>query len=400
MPGASAGEVLEDVRDPSFRSFLDLVRWLAAFAVFASHLRNHVHVKHGQIAEGSAGWLVEVWYLASSLHWEAVSVFFVLSGFLVGGIGTARARTDSFDCRAYALDRVTRIYAAFAPAVILGWALDSVIVQSGGGLGIYDMSHPLVVGPSQYPYAQQLTGEVLYSNLLMLQSFYVRPVGSNLPLWTLSFEFWFYVVFGCGVVLATGSSWVRRGAGLLVAAAVIFLMGYRLPAFMMLWLLGLVAALPGAQWLRCPRVALLSFIGTLIAARVHDYSPATSAVAHYVWEFAPAAAFAWLVFSSRGRCGPWLTRMQRPNAMLASFSFSLYLVHYPVMLALLVAIGNAGADGVRVGYQPDDPAGAAIYLGVFVAVLVLAYGFAFVTERQTGRVRELLRALLPGHSRR
>jgi len=395
----SRGSVLEDVRNPSFRSLLDLSRWLAAVTVFASHLRNHVQVKHADIEPSADGVAVQIWYLLSGLHWEAVSVFFVLSGFLVGGIGTARARIGRFDLPSYTVNRATRIYVAFAPAVVLGWALDSLIVHSGTGLGIYDMSHPLVAGPSQYAYARELSGEVLSSNLLMLQSFYAKPVGSNLPLWTLSFEFWFYVVFGCGLVVATGTSWMRRGAAILTAGVVIFFMGYRLPALMLLWLFGLAAALPGAHFLRRPALALLALLGLLVAARLQDYQSGTSTFAYYAMEAAPAAAFAWLLFSARGRHSAWLVRLQPFNERLASFSFSLYLVHYPVMLAAIVVLGQLGVEGVRSGYQPDDFIGIAAYLAVFAVVICVAYGFSWMTERQTGRVRTFVRALLPGHFR-
>ena len=392
--------VLADVQSASFRSLLDFARWTAAFVVFASHLRNHIHVKHSGISPSADGWLVQVWYLISGLHWEAVSVFFVLSGFLVGGITTARARIGQFHLPSYSINRATRIYIAFAPAVILGWALDSIIVNSGAGLGIYEHLHPLVKGPSQHVYANQLSGDVLYSNLLMLQSFYVKPVGSNLPLWTLSFEFWFYVLFGCGVVMVVGNSWIRRLVALLVAGSTIFFMGGRLPALMLLWLLGLVAALPGAQFLRRPGLALLTLFGLLVAARLHDYQTQPSAIAYYVMEVAPAVAFAWLVFSARGHHYPWLIRLQPLNQWLASFSFSLYLVHYPVMLALIVALGQLGVEGLRVGYQPNDLTGIAVYLGVFAAVVIFSYGFALLTERQTGRIRALITSQLPGALRK
>lgn len=387
--------VLEDIQSASFRSLLDFARWTAAFVVFASHLRNHIHVKHGNISSEADGWIVQVWYLISGLHWEAVSVFFVLSGFLVGGVSTARAKIGQFHLPSYSINRVTRIYVAFAPAVILGWALDSMIVNSGAGLGIYQHLHPLIEGPSQYAYAEQLSGEVLYSNLLMLQSFYVKPVGSNLPLWTLSFEFWFYVLFGCGVVIVIGHSWIRRLAAVFAAGSIIAFMGGYLPAMMLLWLLGVIAALPGLKFLRKPRLALLTLLGLLVAARLHDYQSQPSAIAYYVMELAPTVAFAWLIFSARGHHYPWLIRLQPLNQWLASFSFSLYLVHYPVMLALIVALGQLGVEGLRVGYQPNDLTGIAVYLGVFAAVVIFSYGFALLTERQTGRIRTLITSQLP-----
>ena len=63
-PQPSAG-ILADVQNPSFRSLLDLLRWTAAFMVFAGHLRGNLMPGHADIAEDADGILVQVFYVLS-----------------------------------------------------------------------------------------------------------------------------------------------------------------------------------------------------------------------------------------------------------------------------------------------------------------------------------------------
>lgn len=82
--------------------YLDLVRFLAAFAVFADH-------SCGQPISGGFLWQL------GPYGPEAVMVFFVLSGFVIAHVSVARE--TSF--REYAVARAARIYSVALPALIL-----------------------------------------------------------------------------------------------------------------------------------------------------------------------------------------------------------------------------------------------------------------------------------------
>src|SRR6476646_6319001 len=96
--------------NPTLSGFMDAARWTAALAVVLSHinarlvplLRDIEHPTHLEKAWG---------FIAGCSH-HAVVVFFVLSGFLVGGkvIRELRSRERPFSPKHYFLDRFTRIY--------------------------------------------------------------------------------------------------------------------------------------------------------------------------------------------------------------------------------------------------------------------------------------------------
>ena len=72
------------LRGTASSDHLDLVRGVAALAVMLGHLRNLFFVDSYEI-RGYPNLLIKIIYLATGFGHEAVMIFFVLSGFLVGG---------------------------------------------------------------------------------------------------------------------------------------------------------------------------------------------------------------------------------------------------------------------------------------------------------------------------
>ena len=87
---------------PGTSLYLDLVRWAAALTVFIEHLREHTKIGF------AAFWAAHpFWYS----HWNlfsqtAVTVFFVLSGYVIAHVLATRERTPVD----YAASRLARLY--------------------------------------------------------------------------------------------------------------------------------------------------------------------------------------------------------------------------------------------------------------------------------------------------
>ena len=88
-----------------YQPWLDTMRFIAAFLVLFSHSRNDFFVPFDQLPPEQRGLFAYVFYFLGRLGHEAVIVFFVLSGFLVGGRGLERIKNDSFQIGSYCIDR-------------------------------------------------------------------------------------------------------------------------------------------------------------------------------------------------------------------------------------------------------------------------------------------------------
>ena len=73
---------------------------------------------------------------------EAVIVFFVLSGFLVGNSAWRAIRSSRWSWHKYLLQRMTRLWIVLLPALIIGGCLDHL------GMQFLSRNHSIYTGPS------------------------------------------------------------------------------------------------------------------------------------------------------------------------------------------------------------------------------------------------------------
>lgn len=387
----------DDLRSPTLTSMLDLSRWVAAAMVFVAHLRNPLFLGYGDVPAADRTWAVQLWYFVTGWHAEAVTVFFVLSGLLVGAAGCGRVATGQFQPWNYAVDRVTRLYIPFLPALMLTYVLDLAGSTWFQAVGFWDHTHPMLVQKVNAPaFASMLSGDTLLGNALMLQHYVVTPLGSNQPLWTISAEFWFYVVFLLAVLAVT----LARGtAGWLLAVvalgAAFALLGPKFVVLLGLWCIGLaIAFIPPARWQKLP-LAIGVFVVLLAVIRTEQAAFDGNAFLREAKNYAVALSFAYLILCVRGRKFPLLERAARLNEFMAGFSYSLYLLHFPLMLFVLAALHASGLfPEIAAGFRPTNATGIAVYALTIVTVYFLAWSFAQLTERHTPWARNLLKKQL------
>ena len=214
---------------------LDALRGIAAVGVCFSHLRDFFFQDYPKVPHHNP--LLAAGYLATGLGHQWVIVFFVLSGYLVGGSVLRSFALDRWSWRSYLLNRMTRLYTVLVPALVLGGLLDVAGIHLFGEGGIYGGhtgAHELVFRVSSH-----LTLPIMIGNYALLQGIYVPTFGSNGPLWSLANEFWYYIAFPF-LALAL---WRRRSVPLrlvnvvLLVAVVAFM---RPPIALMgiIWLMG------------------------------------------------------------------------------------------------------------------------------------------------------------------
>lgn len=383
---------VDHLRNPAFSSFLDLARWTAAWLVFVGHLRNPLFFGFSDIGASASNPLVVGWYFVTGWFGEAVIVFFVLSGFLIGGISIAKYTQKAFQPSHYAVDRFTRLYVAFIPALLLTLVLDMVGVHYFSAAGLYDGTQAMFADKLAAPYAiDKHSQAVFWGNVVMLQTFQVDAFGSNSPLWTISAEFWFYVAFGIAlaILMRTPNVVARVLLMALSAAVLIALLTPIFAYYLGLWTIGLAVAFMPANRFRWPIAFAIILLGLLVVIRVKSGALMGFEYGQAIRDYSVALAFGLLLHSMRETKSTLLERTAAFNKWIADFSFSLYLIHFPIMVFTLSALYATGEfPKILSGYAPSDPEGLGLYAGIVIFMAVAAWVFAQVTEKQTWRVRE------------
>ena len=90
--------------------WLDFIRFLAAFAVVTCHFRGAFFVDYSSLPAEQQTPHVFSFFFINRLGFEAVLIFFVLSGMLVGGKSFIKIAEGSFKVRDYVIDRSVRTF--------------------------------------------------------------------------------------------------------------------------------------------------------------------------------------------------------------------------------------------------------------------------------------------------
>ena len=370
---------------PKGSASLDLFRAVAAFLVMIGHLRTLFFVDYADVEMRTV--VIQAIYFVTGLGHQAVMAFFVLSGFFISA-NIFRAMNDGrWGWGWYLGRRITRLYVVLLPALVIGLLLDHL------GLRLFGIEGPYGGGPGYQRIfvPDRLDWIIFLGNAAYLQDILVPTFGSNGPLWSLSYEFWYYLLFPCLVLVTLGRGAGTRLAHGVAAVAIVVLVGERVLLFFTIWLFGVAAflaptvpALARRGFWRCAAFIVVGilFLGLLGAGKLRILPQTDMA------DIALGFACALLVYLL-GRTPSDPSRSKGAfdafAHLAASFSYTLYLTHLPALIFLcawLTSMGNRH-------WQPDLLHGA---YGLVIAggTLLYAFGVAQLTEARTDRVRKAL----------
>ncbi len=370
---------------------------MAAFAVCAGHTRNVWFVSHPELERsgGLGDVAASAFYALTGYGYQAVIVFFVLSGFFIGQAVVSRHRPGStWSWGHYLIDRTSRLHIVLLPALVLTLAAD----MAGSSLmpTLYAGDYPGGLLPPGL--TSRLTPEVFLLNNLYLQNIAGPTYGSNAPLWSLAYELWFYLLFPLLVrgFLSTRTGERITSAALFVVAGLIA--GEGVMWSFPIWLLGAAIAYikPTDRFERVRRY-LPWLTGGLLAAVL-------LATRAWVWpaeDFVLGVACAlWVlsVVASPRATEPATHRLWHFGTRTAAFSYSLYAIHLPLVFLVRAALGEHMANG---GRNQLDAVALVSYTLVLIGIVLLSWCFGHLTEAQTPTLRRWLRQafrLGPTHS--
>ncbi|MCA9519238.1 MAG: acyltransferase [Myxococcales bacterium] len=368
---------------------LDAVRALAAFVVLIGHARNLFVVDYPELlaAGGRPSAPLYGFYFVTSLGHQAVLVFFVLSGFFIGQAVLSRHAPGSrWSWSHYLVDRVSRLYVVLLPALALTLLWDHLGATAMPSL--YDGSYPANI--LNFAADTRHDAATFLANATFLQTITAPPLGTNGALWSLANELWYYLLFPLALRVAVTRNQRERYLCLALFAGAATLVGSEILLYFPVWLLGVALnLLPIPRLAPRTRAVLpwaggLAVLGALLLTRLRpgllaDY---VLAVAVFGWMYgAVAAPRADAVASSRGA---------RLAVSAAAFSYTLYAVHVPFIVALRAFIGAAPGEPLR---RAPDAMALALLGGVTTAAIVFAWLVSRLTEARTSSVRRALREL-------
>jgi len=367
-------------------SWFDFLRWFAAFYVVVFHLRPILFVGSSQLPR--ADLLARLLYAATSVGYQFVMLFFVLSGFLIGSSVLTQIFDGAWDWRTYLIHRFTRLWIVLIPALGLTW--------------VWALVEAAIFHNSTY-FKPSANLETLLGNAFFSQGIIVSNFGQNLPLWSLSYEFWYYILFPCAILAFVAKQLYMRYVYAIICALIVLFVGKDITLYFLVWLMGAaLAVLPSPQIRRkhlasiclpCSSVLLLvalaygkHYIGS---HHVGNFDMIQAFPADFLVSVMFLAILYFILHAYNNNSLLHTSRFKRLSAELASFSYTLYLTHYPVINFLREWLGN-GTWGT---WQPNFLHCIYGFLAI-TGILTYAFSVSRVTERRTSQVREVILRLL------
>ena len=372
--------------------FINISRWMAAFFVLAGHVSHLILVDYKYVIEKSI--LCKLVYFLAGFGHEAVMVFFVISGYLVGALTLDKWKQQGPNIQSYASARISRIYTVLLPALVTGFALDYIGLNWFNASELYTNSAQYNTNSLFFTIGTALDLNVFFGNVFMLQGISVKTLGSNSPLWSLANEWWYYIIFALVGVAVTTANRNKK----IVCAVLALLIAALLPKVMLIlggvWALGFLANawINSNCWRPHPILGIGLFILVAIAARLnhqgdhqnYDESVIAEMIRGYLVGIAYVVA---LVSASNINKLP----LKRFNQLLAEFSYTSYLTHFPAMV-FIVAFAYQ-FFGIKFQVQPGTY-GLLYTLLLILTLYAYSYVFSILTEQHTFSVRKKVDAYL------
>lgn len=343
--------------------WIDLIRFLAAFAVLACHFRGAFFVDYGSLPGDQQTAPVFAFFASTRLGHEAVLIFFILSGFLVGGKSLERILNKTFKPLDYSIDRTVRIMLPLLSSLAL---FIPICLYADIPINLKDW----------------------LGNILSLQGIICPPIFETL--WSLSYEVWFYILmcaFGY-CIINKGKAKIYIGIFTLIVSFAVFIKLHSY--FLFIWLIGAFGYFIIPQ--KSTVLKYATFILSCVFLCILQLSSEGGKTIPLLHE---SRIFSELIFSSvfclfmvqlvlNIPSNKISIKLNRVGTRLAAFSYTLYLTHIPVR-DILIHLGAPKSQELSI-YS------VSLYIAWLLLALVVAYGIYWIFERNTSKVKMFIKA--------
>ena len=348
--------------------WFDLIRFISAFIVLAGHLRGFLFVDYSSLPHTQQNPATAFLFLVTRLGHEAVLVFFVLSGYLVGGRTIEKINTKTFHLRQYAVDRFVRLALPLISALVLIILLKLLLSDT-------------------------IDWGTIWGNFFFLHGLLVPPAID--PLWSLSYEAWFYIFMGALAAFFTASTSSPRYYSLIILLVCLLVFTKLKAHYLGIWTLGaIIYQLPvnKSSW------RLLLWAGfTIVFLVLLQLSSESNAAVRSNQTYVPDRPVLEILFSAF--LGFFLNQviafepkrklsilLDKWGTTLAKSSYTLYLVHFPIISLLLTKISSKQAS--------INIKSVSLYFFYLAICLTGSYLIYLVAEKRTGEVKAWLNRVI------
>ena len=235
---------------------------------------------------------------------------------------------------------------------------------------------------SNQNFLNSLNLHTFLANLAFLQVIVAPPFGSNLPLWFLTCLFWFYIVWP--LLISALVSYLPIWKRLILVVPVGFVLWLTYPEilkFFPIWMLGILSYMVPEKVVKpyCNRfsviISLVLFSITLVGSAFYR-----NILSYYLL----AISFSILLVLLNYAKLPDSQKLWKVGAFFSSFSFTLYLIHYPLQMLLIDLLRDR--FGVPFPFNDADILHWFYFVLLNTLVYLFCYAVYLVTERHSSWV--------------
>lgn len=291
---------------------------------------------------------------------EAVIVFFVLSGFVIHLKQADRNFTfDNFSITKYLKKRIIRIYPTLITAFILCLINDFIISN------LPDQS--IASNFSKYSIS------TFFYNLFLIPN--TADWGNNFPMWSLKHEWIFYLLYPILLGLSTVNKYIP--IIIVLSLYICFILGYKIPYLdnvaytLSVWFLGVLLAevykKKSNLWNKIiPYFILLIFVYPFINREKNELYPYLDLTFGLI-----IMGFLSLLIQNKIN---YVAKILEKFSNIGLFSYSLYLLHWPILALFQKVIINNRNNALPFHYWY-------VILSVFISIIIIYRVYLFTEKK-------------------
>lgn len=341
-------------------SFLDISRGICVTLVLLGHFRSFLFVDYSKIPSSDV--ITKIFYVLTSFGHYGVIIFFVISGYLCGG--RYIYSRSQFCINRYIINRVSRIYSVLIPAILICFVLDLLGIKLnideyyGNVNEISSISYSILGSLDLYNFISTI--------FLVNKHDYI--FGSNTPLWSLSYEMYFYLLFA--IIFSVVAKKEIRKVHAIVLLPILYIIDVDFLFYFAIWCLGTlipylssktksVEAFSKYYWIISWGCLLLLML-TLKVINFHSF----------INDIIIAFLFSVILVFSRGEI-VFNCFFSKNLEKLGKYSFSLYITHFPVGFILIGIYREIISNEEKLLFAYDS-------LFIYTSVSLIAIGFSCI----------------------